>query len=238
MNLFLRRRIDRIKVFSRSPRKWWHQKNLYRFRQNELKRLYLSCVRYMCTNSVHDNAYYFEFGCYSCNTLGIAWRHFRHHFNFDFAVFDSFQGLPEISKIDESEIFVEHGMCMSLEEFQAKVKSIGIDKKRLRVVKGFYCDTLTQELQTELLGKSIAVAMVDCDLYESTVPVLEFIRPFLRQGSIIIFDDWSCYFGSNDKGERRAFAEFTAKYPEFRFHTLAQTSEAIAFYVSDIKPVG
>ncbi len=218
--------------------KWWYRKSLYRFRQNELKKLYLSCVRYMLTNSICDQAYYFEFGCYSCNTLGMAWKHFRHHFNFDFVVFDSFEGLPEISQIDESGIFAEHGMRMSLEEFQAKVKALGIKREKLRAVKGFYSDSLTQELQAELLGKSIAVAMIDCDLYESTVPVLEFIRPFLRQGSIIIFDDWSCYFGSFEKGEKRAFVEFTTKYPEFTFQTLAQTSEAIAFYVSDLNVQG
>ena len=238
MNLLMRRLLNLKKGLLRDPKKWWYQKYLNGFRQNELRRLYLSCVRYLLTNSIRENAYYFEFGCYSCNTLGLAWKHFRHHFNFDYVVFDSFEGLPKISKIDETAIFAERGMRISLEDFQAKVKAIGIDQKKLRAVKGFYNASLTEELQTELSGKRIAVAMIDCDLYESTVPVLEFIRPFLQQGSILIFDDWSCYFGSNKKGERRAFAEFTAKYPEFTFQTLAQTSEAIALYVSDIKTPG
>jgi hypothetical protein len=46
--------------------------------------------------------------------------------------------------------------------------------------------------------------MIDCDLYESTVPVLEFITPLLQQGTILIFDDWFRFRGSRHHGERRA----------------------------------
>ena len=38
--------------------------------------------------------------------------------------------------------------------------------------------------------------------------------------------------------ERKAFLEFKARYPELIFHTLVQTSEAIAFFVSDVKTPG
>ena len=165
--------------FTKDPTAEWYKNHFQGFRRAELERLYLSSVRSLHMNSIRDNAYYFEFGCWSCNTLGLAWKHFRHHFNFDFVAFDSFEGLPKISTIDEAPIFVDRDMCMSLEEFHAKVGSLGIDRTRLRVVKGYSNDSLTPELQQSLLGESIAVAMIDCDLYESTVPVLEFIRPFV-----------------------------------------------------------
>jgi hypothetical protein len=38
--------------------------------------------------------------------------------------------------------------------------------------------------------------------------------------------------------ERKAFLEFKARYPELTFHTLVQTSEAIAFFVSDVRTPG
>jgi len=233
------RRLRELKRrFTKAPSAECYKNHFDGFRQAEIERLYLSSVRYLHTNSIRANAYYFEFGCWSCNTLGFAWKHFRHHFDFDFVVFDSFEGLPKISAIDETPIFAERDMCMSLEAFHAKVGSLGIDRNKLRVVKGYYKDSLTPKLQQSLLGKSIAVALIDCDLYESTVPVLEFIRPFLQQGSILIFDDWSCYYGSDEKGERKAFLEFKASYPELTFHTLVQTSEAIAFFVSDVRTPG
>ncbi len=54
------------------------------------------------------------------------------------------------------------------------------------------------------------IVHVDCDLYVSTVPVLEFLAPLLGKGSVIIFDDWFSFYDEPDPwihGEQRAFNE-------------------------------
>jgi hypothetical protein len=60
----------------------------------------------------------------------------------------------------------------------------------------------------------IAVAWVDCDLYESTVPVLDFLTTQLQDGAVLVFDDWFCFHGRPDRGEQRACREWLDANPE------------------------
>jgi hypothetical protein len=96
-------------------------------------------------------------------------------------------------------------------------------------VKGFYDASLTPELAQRLLPRKAAVIYVDCDLYLSTIPVLEFIVPFLQPGTVIVFDDWNCFLADPDKGERRAWREFRERHPALRFEDFAQTGMQKAF---------
>jgi O-methyltransferase len=66
----------------------------------------------------------------------------------------------------------------------------------------------------------IAVAWIDCDLYESTVPVLKFITPHLCVGSVIVFDDWRCYRNHPDFGEQRACREWLEANPGIKLREL------------------
>ena len=45
----------------------------------------------------------------------------------------------------------------------------------------------------KLAPTDIALAYIDCDLYSSTMPVLEFLLPRLKNGMIIAFDDYFCW---------------------------------------------
>ena len=60
-----------------------------------------------------------------------------------------------------------------------------------------------------------ALVMIDCDLYQSTVPVLGFLADLLQDGTVVLFDDWFCFGESEDNGEPRAFREFLAEHPEW-----------------------
>ena len=62
--------------------------------------------------------------------------------------------------------------------------------------------------------------MIDVDIYESCVPVLEFIKDKLKPGSIILFDDYNLFEQSDEHGERKALKEFKEKYPSFEFKEL------------------
>ena len=57
--------------------------------------------------------------------------------------------------------------------------------------------------------------MVDCDLKESTTLALNFAKPTLQEGTIIIFDDFNFYKGNRDKGEYCAFQSFKNQNPSF-----------------------
>ena len=61
-----------------------------------------------------------------------------------------------------------------------------------------------------------AIVWIDCDLYESTVPVLDFIVPFVQTGTIFCFDDWFSFAGHFMKGEIRATREWLERNPDIR----------------------
>ncbi len=59
--------------------------------------------------------------------------------------------------------------------------------------------------------KKAALVHIDCDLYEATRDVLNYLEPILQDGTMILFDDWFNYKGNPRKGEARAFKEFLEK---------------------------
>jgi O-methyltransferase len=186
-------------------------------------------IAYFCHVNRPMEGYYMEFGCHEANTMRLAWQHSRFLFNWAYIAFDSFEGFPEITEIDQQEIWAP-GKCATDEiEFRRRVERAGMPGERLRTVKGFYDASLTETLRDQLLPTKAAVVYVDCDLYESTVPVLEFMAPFLQRGTIVVFDDWNCFWGDPDRGERLAWREFRERYPELRFESFHTDGMAKAF---------
>jgi hypothetical protein len=68
--------------------------------------------------------------------------------------------------------------------------------------------------------EKVAAAWVDCDLYKSTVPVLNFLTSRLSTGSVIAFDDWRCFRNQPDFGEQRAVSEWLAQNPHIKLREL------------------
>jgi O-methyltransferase len=217
--------INRIGLMA--PRRWVRE-TYTPFAREQRLRLFLAIVRFAHINRPIEG-YYMEFGSHEGKSMRMAWDCFRHLTDWSYIAFDSFEGLPEIEEIDRQEIWKKGRLKTSEEHFQEIVLGHGMPRDKLRTVKGFYDESLTDGLRDELLPTKAAVVYVDCDLYTSTVPVLEFIRPFLQRGTIIVFDDWMCFLGDPDKGERKAWAEFRQRYPEMRFEPFYATSEVQSF---------
>jgi hypothetical protein len=67
------------------------------------------------------------------------------------------------------------------------------------------------------MENKIALVNIDCDLYESAVPVFRFIEPLLQEGTLLYIDDfYAGYCGSPRRGVARAFTEFAGR-AAFRF---------------------
>ena len=94
-----------------------------------------------------------------------------------------------------------------MHEFKKIVKSkTYYHLKDKNIISGFYNQSLTKNLQSQL--PKIGMVHIDVDLYSSTSIVLEFIKPLLVEGSLILFDDWYCFPPSKKMGEAKAFEEF------------------------------
>lgn len=103
----------------------------------------------------------------------------------------------------------------------------------VRIVPGFYDETLTADTKEQLSLQRAAIILIDCDLYESTVPVLEFITDLVDQGTILIFDDWYRFKGDPNKGEQRACNEWLQKNPHINLvQYWQQGPQSVAFLVN------
>jgi O-methyltransferase len=213
----------------------WMEREYHPFRERVRRDLFFAIAVFCYQNRPLDG-YYMEFGCHGARTLRHAYDAFHALFDWRFLAFDSFEGLPEIPEIDRQAIWRPGALSTAEEELIRRVVEHGMPRERLTTVKGFYDRSLTPGLKARLLPTRAAVVYVDCDLYSSTVPVLEFVRDFLQPGTVLVFDDWFCFHGDPDRGERRAFREFRERHPALRFQDFVQTHEAKAFIFLGDKP--
>jgi O-methyltransferase len=156
---------------------------------------------------------YAEFGVWMGRTFIEAWRvAAKYTVPRRFFAFDSFEGLPELDPDDQGGSFKAGQFKHSRAEFEARLRRARMPPSVTRIVEGRFEQTL---LHPERIGLDhVAVAWVDCDLYASTVPVLDYLTPRLRQGSVLIFDDWFTFRASPEHGEMRACTEWLERNPE------------------------
>lgn len=184
----------------------------------EKERMLNDAIAFAQFNKVRGD--YLEFGTFEGNAFLMAY-HLSQSYrlkDMHFYAFDSFEGLPEVSGIDvmdDPEPYYRKGeFSCSLERFQKNIRRHNVDMSKTHIVPGFFAETLNQQTKDSLPLRSVAVALVDCDLYESTRVVLDFLTDYLVNGSVILFDDWFNYKGDPRLGEHRAFREWLEQHPE------------------------
>lgn len=190
-----------------------------RNRQTEKYLFFRRVFDFLTENEVHGD--YFEFGCHRGRTFRMALTEARRHARdgMRFRAFDSFEGLP--APVTETSVgkWTRGALTTSEQAFCDLIAAHGIYPDKVETVRGFYADSLTAERQREFVaqGCKIALVTVDCDLYESAVPVFDFIDPLLQAGSVIYVDDlFVGNKGDPGKGMARAFSEFR-KRSRWRF---------------------
>jgi hypothetical protein len=161
---------------------------------------------------------YYEFGLYNGFTFWFAQQSadLLGLHDMRFQGFDSFAGLPEPEGLDaDARVFKRGDYACGQDELVERLHRFGFDWSRAHLEAGFYDASLRGDLAAQSGMKPVALALIDCDLYQSTVPVLRFLEPLLQRGSILLFDDWNCFGGSPAHGQRRAFAEFLVAHPHW-----------------------
>ena len=169
------------------------------------------------------NGNYLEFGVFTGSSFNYAIKANKKiekifgETNCEYIGFDSFKGFGEVKDEDIHPGFTDQFFSVNERKVIKNINKIARGEN-FRLIKGFYQNTIknrtTEDL--EIFNKS-RVIMIDCDLKESTQLALEFIKPSLQEGTIILFDDFLDYKGSMEKGECGAFEDFKKKYPEILF---------------------
>ena len=179
--------------------------------------------------TAHDATHgsYLEFGVFTGSSFNFAIKAKKKmdkifgKMDCEFIGFDSFQGFGEISKNDEHPAFKNKvfSVFVNKEKVIQNIQKISKGQKS-RIIEGFYKDTIKNKTTVDFKIDKARVIMIDCDLKESTQLALEFVKPSIQEGTVIIFDDYNCYKGNKDKGEFAAFSDFRKKYPEISFRRI------------------
>lgn len=178
---------------------------------NRKERMLWTCFEYAAMTGVEGD--YFEFGVWKGGSLIAAYhisRQFEGLSQMRFYGFDSFEGIPVLSRNkSEAEVFPP-GMFQSggVEQVRRNLNEAKVDLTRIDLIEGWYADTLNCKTREKLPIRYAAVVNIDCDVYESTIPVLDFIEPHLIDGSIVIFDDWYCFGNRSEQGQQKALREW------------------------------
>lgn len=161
------------------------------------------------------DGYYLEFGVLNGECFMEAFRQMRGVVS-HYVGFDSFEGLPNLSTVDETSQALTpafyKGNFQSMPENIVKEfikSSCRIQEDEMTMVKGFFDKSLPNFDKQFLRSKGVPLVIyIDCDLYSSTVEVLNFIDDLLVTGTWILFDDYWFYRGHPMHGQQRAITEW------------------------------
>jgi O-methyltransferase len=166
---------------------------------------------------------YYEFGIFRGYALWFVQDMTRRLAVNDFHChgFDSFQGLPAPTGVgDEGAPWPAGAYAVPRWQVEKYLGEFKGDFQRISLHEGFFSDELFASFKEKVDFRRAALVLVDCDLYSSTVPVLRFIRDYLADGTIVLFDDYNCFNAADERGQRRALSEFLTKYPDVRAEPL------------------
>jgi len=166
---------------------------------------------------------YFEFGIYEGTTLKAAAMIQRTlsagaskevvycALERRFYGFDSFEeGFKHASPEDAHPTFFEGNFSSSYDRCVKRFKKF----PEVSLVKGYFEDSIRGKNPQDLApGQKCAIAFIDCDLKGPALIALQYIRPILQPGSIIILDDVYAYRANPSLGVYGAWQEFLSLHP-------------------------
>ena len=137
--------------------------------------------------------------------------------------FDSYEGIPMAGDNDlelcrktygyhapGTELKTSGESASTIENMLGNLRKWGVGTQRVRTYKGWFEETLAK--YAESVGP-LALLRIDVDLYDSTVPVLEYLYPKVVSGGFIVDDD----FGPMDQAPtpcRRALIKYLGGMPK------------------------
>ncbi|MHC4888425.1 MAG: TylF/MycF/NovP-related O-methyltransferase, partial [Planctomycetota bacterium] len=160
---------------------------------------------------------YLEFGVYIGTSL---WCMFRviSELRFDrvrFFGFDSFEGYPDEALTNDGPWKPKQDNC-DIKLTRKFLTEKGVDWNRVFLVKGWFSDTLSEEVVERHNISKASIINIDCDLYSSALQALRFCAPLILDEAIIFFSGWNANgLAEKNLGEKRAFNEFLDEYDFF-----------------------
>jgi predicted O-methyltransferase YrrM len=166
--------------------------------------------------------HYLEFGVFTGGTIRYMAKELRNAGKRDVILhgFDSFEGLPEAWS----------GFNLGRSAFSVGGRLPRVPDS-VRLHKGWFSTTIPA--WREQISGPIAFIHIDCDLYSSTVDILEGLRERLQPGTIIVFDEYFNY-PNWERHEFKAWKEFVTRHG-VTYEYLAFARQQVALRVLSIR---
>ncbi|MEM3334231.1 MAG: TylF/MycF/NovP-related O-methyltransferase [Thermoplasmata archaeon] len=149
--------------------------------------------------------------------LSPIWKKIGYNISdFRIFLFDSFEGLPEYDgERDKNPIWKKGQFKGSIDEIKKVIKKTYAEiLPNVRFIKGYFENTLNDELKKELSPYPPSFVNIDVDYYSSAKYVLNFISSIFQEGTICYFDDIFEYLGNPTKGELAAIDEYNRDHQD------------------------
>ena len=165
-----------------------------------------------------------ELGVYRGTTFCCQAGHIRRRYTGSRIIgFDSWKGLPnETSGVWTPPRHGRGDYAAPRDEVVGRLTRAGtsLHDPQFQLVDGYFSETLSEGLQTSI--ENVIFINADVDLYSSTIELLDFVRPLLRPGLIIYWDDWQDPVDENSEpwGERRAWDDWFGRQVGLTVETL------------------
>jgi hypothetical protein len=143
-----------------------------------------------------------EFGVFSGSTISLI-RDRVKGLGYEIYGFDSFEGLPE-DWVNETTL--ETALPKGFFSTNGNIPYV----EGVTFLKGWFENTIPYFINK---AKDIALLHVDCDLYSSTKTVLYSLNDFIKEGTIIVFDEWVyCHRQDYNDHEQKCFYEWVKDF--------------------------
>jgi hypothetical protein len=163
------------------------------------------------------SGHYLEFGVFTGGTIRYLARLRRDQV---FHGFDSFEGLPE----------AWGGFNLGPAAFSKQGKLPRVPAN-VKLYKGWFSNTLP--IWCQQVSGPVAFVHIDCDLYSSTVDILEGLADRFQAGTVIVFDEYFNY--SNwERHEFKAWQEFVEKH-HVQYEYLAYARQQVAVRITKVE---
>jgi O-methyltransferase len=170
----------------------------------------ISAINYLNKNKIQGD--YAETGVWRGGLSILSYQIFNHLSNIkrNFFLYDTFEGMPKPSKFDKKrnknskDVLGKWKKSLSTDEGWNYASINDVKKniinhcgknsiKRFKMIKGKVENTLKIKNN---LPKRISLLRLDTDFYNSTKAELKYLFNIVSDGGIIIFDDYSNWFGA------------------------------------------
>tara|TARA_B100002052_G_scaffold58743_1_gene51749 strand:- start:24003 stop:24803 length:801 start_codon:yes stop_codon:yes gene_type:complete len=215
--LFTRLFIDPNALNKHINRRIWHETNAFRW-----------AAAYLVKNQIEGD--YLEFGVWKGNSFIEAYNQIEDYSEMFFSpestvgksgietknmfkemrfhAFDSFEGLSASTSGNEPLQYFEGNYKAEESVFLERLNDANLDLTRITTTKGWFNESLTDEAAKKIHLSKVAIAYIDCDLYEPALDSLNFITPYIKTGTILIFDDWFRNKGNPHEGVQGAVLDW------------------------------